>query len=221
MRMLWALSSRLGFSFEVTNTEELVWGNLVDGKWNGKVGCAAYGDCDLIIGAIFISSPRLKVLSSTLPFDYDGLSFAAPYPTSPKGGAATVSTLLSPLSPAVWAAVLASLVVATSALLAVAKTEERIGANKTLRTWSEPSEAAWYTFGTVLGESITRDKMSDKAWALRWAGGSHLLVHTSHTTVHCTSRRNVPSPTGSCCPSGCCSAWSSPPVTGAACARSS
>lgn len=37
-----------------------------------------------------------------------------------------------------------------------------------LRQWSKLSGASWYTFGTLIGESITRDTRSEGAWALRF-----------------------------------------------------
>ena len=35
--------------------------------------------------------------------------------------------------------------------------------------WAESREAYWYAYGTLLGESITRDTNSSKAPALRYA----------------------------------------------------
>jgi len=35
--------------------------------------------------------------------------------------------------------------------------------------------AAWYAFGTLIGESITRDTRSEGAWALRFAIGVWIL----------------------------------------------
>ena len=38
-----------------------------------------------------------------------------------------------------------------------------------LSEWAESREAYWYAYGTLLGESITRDTNSSKAPALRYA----------------------------------------------------
>ncbi len=36
-----------------------------------------------------------------------------------------------------------------------------------LRSWSTLRESSWYAFGTLIGESITRDTKSEGAWGLR------------------------------------------------------
>ena len=37
-----------------------------------------------------------------------------------------------------------------------------------LHNWSSMKEAGWYCYGTVIGESITRDTKSEKAVSLRF-----------------------------------------------------
>ncbi len=80
-----------------------------------------------------------------------------------------------------WIAILVVLLVFQVCLWLVAKAEERqaamIVAKKLsgrgpdrridLRQWSRMSGASWYTFGTLIGESITRDTKSEGAWGLR------------------------------------------------------
>ncbi len=66
----------------------------------------------------------------------------------------------------VWLAVLVCLPIVQVVLYIVAKLEQGL-IGRELRTWSKPGRAAWYGFGTVLGESITRDTKSEGAWALR------------------------------------------------------
>ncbi len=88
--------------------------------------------------------------------------FAAPPPRPRR----SVLTVLHPLSPTVWAATLVSLPLAQAALCLLARAEEAL-AGLDLREWSLPARAAWYGFGTLLGESITRDTKSEGAWALR------------------------------------------------------
>ncbi len=47
------------------------------------------------------------------------------------------------------------------------RNEERI-AKKNLSNWSNIGQASWYVFGTLIGESITRDTRSEGAWGLRY-----------------------------------------------------
>ena len=75
-------------------------------------------------------------------------------------------TFLMPLTPAVWASFFASAVFMTLAFLWTAKVEENI-VRADLREWSTLKTASWYTYGTLCGESITRDTKSEGASALR------------------------------------------------------
>ena len=100
-----------------------------------------------------------------MPFDDDTLTFATPVPAP----VSTVFTLLQPLTVAVWAAVGASFAVTSLAMWAVARGEEEAMATG-LREWSQARRSAWYVFGTLIGESITRDTRSERANALRYLG---------------------------------------------------
>ncbi len=60
-------------------------------------------------------------------------------------------------------------------LFAVAVAEERV-VGRRLRSWSSLTEAAWYGFATLIGESITRDTSSDRAWALRVVCASWMVL---------------------------------------------
>ena len=97
-----------------------------------------------------------------MPFDDDTLTFATPLPAP----VSTVFTLVQPLTLAVWTGVGASFALVFLAMWATAREEEKAIASG-LREWSEASRAAWYVFGTLIGESITRDTRSERANALR------------------------------------------------------
>jgi hypothetical protein len=60
-------------------------------------------------------------------------------------------------------------------MLAASRIEERL-TKLSLRQWSSVSGAYWYAFGTIVGESITRDTKSEAAWALRLVIGSWLTT---------------------------------------------
>ena len=47
-----------------------------------------------------------------------------------------------------------------------------------LRSWSTLRESSWYAFGTLIGESITRDTKSEGAWGLRSENNSALMIMT-------------------------------------------
>ncbi len=66
----------------------------------------------------------------------------------------------------VWMCVILTAIAAPLGFYAVSRAEERV-VGCPLREWSRLLPAAWYVFGTLLGESITRDTRSERAWATR------------------------------------------------------
>lgn len=97
------------------------------------------------------------------PFTSTELTFVSPAPRPYR----SVLTLLQPMTPKSWAAVAAALVLAAAALQAVSSREERTVPGVDLREWATASRAAWYAFGALVGESVTRDTTSAGAWAVR------------------------------------------------------
>ncbi len=75
-------------------------------------------------------------------------------------------TLVHPLEGRVWASVLAALVLISVCLWIISDKEGKL-VSMPLGHWSRLRESSWYAFGTLIGESITRDTRSEKAWALR------------------------------------------------------
>ena len=76
-------------------------------------------------------------------------------------------TLVHPLEPEVWIAVLASLATISLSLLCIASKEEEL-LRMRMPNWSSLNESSWYAFGTLIGERITRDIRSEGAWSIRW-----------------------------------------------------
>ncbi len=104
----------------------------------------------------------VQVLINTVGFIKTRLVFLTHKPLR----ASNYFTILLPLEPAVWLAVAVSLAVVTAALWLVSWREESL-LGRRLTHWSRLKEASWYAFGTLIGESITRDTRSEGAWGLR------------------------------------------------------
>ncbi len=75
-----------------------------------------------------------------------------------------------------WAAIIVAFAAFQVCLWLVARTEQSIVQNENLKHWSVFSGASWYTFGTLIGESITRDTHSEGAWGMRLCIGVWLLA---------------------------------------------
>ncbi len=75
-------------------------------------------------------------------------------------------TLLYPFNLTVWICMVLSLLFMQLMLPRVADLENR-AMGTGLTYWSSYSKAAWYLFGTLLGESITRDVNFRAQWAIR------------------------------------------------------
>ena len=76
-------------------------------------------------------------------------------------------TIFHPLGPIVWAGVIASLAAISVVMCIVSNLEKGLMPNLRLKQWTRIRQAFWYSFGTLLGESITRDTKMKGAWGLR------------------------------------------------------
>jgi len=102
----------------------------------------------------------------------DGMTFLTPKPRQYR----SVLTALYPFGIYVWIAALATLFLIPFFMWATSKAEEMIIPNAKLSHWSSWGAATWYSFGTFIGESITRDTRSEGAWALRFIIGGWILL---------------------------------------------
>ncbi len=75
-------------------------------------------------------------------------------------------TLIHPLEAEVWAAVVFSLFFVSGSLYFITRREGRL-ISLALKNWDSLKNSTWYAFGTLIGESITRDTKSEGAWSLR------------------------------------------------------
>ena len=90
------------------------------------------------------------------------MAFATPNPRPlPKWIA-----LIAPFHIYVWICVVSSVILASIFMFAISNEETRLS-GVDLHNWSSMKEAGWYCYGTVIGESITRDTKSEKAVSLR------------------------------------------------------
>ena len=67
---------------------------------------------------------------------------------------------------AVWLILIGTMLAVQLFVYIISKVEERL-ISKRLSYWSKYYNGAWYVFGTLLGESITRGQNSERAWAMR------------------------------------------------------
>ncbi len=76
-------------------------------------------------------------------------------------------TLLYPFNLTVWICVMLCLLVMQLVLPRIAQLEN-LARGLNLTYWTSYAKASWYLFGTLLGESITRDINFRGEWAVRW-----------------------------------------------------
>ncbi len=111
---------------------------------------------------------QIQVLINTVGFIKTRLVFLTRKPPR----ARNFFTIVLPLELAVWVAVSASLIVVPFSFWLIARGEEGL-IERRLAHWSRLKEAFWYAFGTLIGESITRDTRSERAWGLRLGSGCY------------------------------------------------
>jgi len=101
----------------------------------------------------------------------DGMTFLSPKPRQSR----SLLTVLYPFQEYVWLFVIVCLFVVSVCFYTISKSEEELIPEMKLKHWSSPGASTWYSFGTLIGESITRDTKSDKAWALRIIVGCWII----------------------------------------------
>ncbi len=169
--MLVNVASVLNFSYTIENPPDGKWGHVEpDGRWNGLVYHVSQNFVDLVICDVFIVYGRQQVFDGTIPFDVDAMVFSAPQPSLlPK-----YLALVYPFQLLIWILLAVSILVFSALFFITSRIEGAIMDWK-FREWYTLSDAAWYTYGTFMGESITRDTKSDKSRALRLVMGMWIL----------------------------------------------
>ena len=79
------------------------------------------------------------------------------------------------MEPSVWLASIISIPVAAAFLFVLSYMEE-IVIGRVLTPWSRYSNAAWYCFSSFIGENLTKDSDSNRAWGVRWTDNHHVLL---------------------------------------------
>jgi hypothetical protein len=153
----------LNFTYTIVNPADGKWGHIeADGTWSGLVAQAAFGEVDFVICDMFIIYSRQQVTDGTIAFDKDFMAFVTPRPLPlPK-----FLALIQPFHYFVWFTIVASVIISSIVFVLVANGEEII-LGIDCSSWSTLSEAGWYCFSTMIGESVTRDTKSENANALR------------------------------------------------------
>ena len=95
-------------------------------------------------------------------YDRDFLNFASP----PKIPDPTTFAIIKPLSLYVWIGGVASMISTALAMWMMSRAESKV-VGISLADWESYGKSLWYCFGTVIGESLTRDTSSEGAWAIR------------------------------------------------------
>lgn len=134
------------------------------------VAQAAWGEVDFVICDMFLTYIRVKMFDPTIAFDKDYMVFVAPKP----GLFPKYLALIRPFVGQVWALVLASLLLLTATFFIISKLEEKVSGID-LSDWSSFGKSSWYVYGTMIGESMTRDTKSAGAGAMRVVVGVWML----------------------------------------------
>ncbi len=163
MDLMAALQEKLDFRVEFFNPDP-VWdlGRVAkDGAWTGGTSMIHDRTCDLILDWS-MDFGRSQVME-LVPYNYlDYESFASPGP-HPKS---KIFAITSPFGAFVWLCVLLSVPAMGAVSYILANQEGRL-LNKVIKPWMFLGEAVWYAFGTLQGESITRDINITSIYALR------------------------------------------------------
>ncbi len=162
--MLETIAEELNFTYTIENPPDLLWGHITgDGTWDGLVNLTAKNQVDLIMSDILIVYSRMQVLDGMIPFDSDYLVPCVPLPKLlPK-----ILALVYPYDWSVWIIIFLSMFVVTAATYLITTIERDI-VGQPLSAWSSYGSALWYSYGTLMGEAITRDTKSDKANSIRY-----------------------------------------------------
>ncbi|XP_059088023.1 glutamate receptor ionotropic, NMDA 2D-like isoform X1 [Tigriopus californicus] len=161
----------LNFQYTLVNPADGNWGHIeMDGTWSGLVAEAAMGSVDFVICDMFIVYGRVQVFDATIPFDLDFMAFVTPNPHPvPKW-----LSLLRPFQPLVWTLFGLSVLVIGLIFWGTAIIEGyHVGDH--FQEWAILKDSFWYAYGTLVGESITRDTRSQNAPALRFLIGTWVI----------------------------------------------
>ena len=163
IEILQSIAQVLNFTYTFYNPTEIIWGHISeDGKWEGVVNLTAKNTVDFVICAILQEHARMQVIEALTPFDSDYMALCAPLPQLlPK-----IMALLYPFSTLVWVLIGISLAIVTTTMYITSNIESPL-IQQSLHEWTSIQAAAWYAYGTLMGEAITRDTKSEKATALR------------------------------------------------------
>lgn len=171
IEMLKSIAPILNFTYTIENPPDGKWGHVEpDGRWNGLVYHVSQDFVDLVICDVFIVYGRQQVFDGTIAFDEDYMVFSAPQPSLlPK-----YLALVYPFQLLTWILLSVSVFVFSFLFFVVSRIEGSI-MNWKFKEWYTLSDATWYSYGTFLGEAITRDTKSEKGKALRLIMGIWIL----------------------------------------------
>ena len=123
-----------------------------DGKWIGMADEVSKNKYDMIICDMYVSFMREQISASSVTYDVDYLGIVTAKPTiRPK-----FLNVIYPFNPNVWIAIFITIIVATVAFLVISKIEGSI-INVQFHDWYTIPRSLWYVYGTLVGESISRE----------------------------------------------------------------
>ena len=130
---------------------------------------------------------------ATIGTDLDWEGWVAPSPEA----LPTYTALIKPLQPLVWALMVVIMFVTAFSIFVLGRTEGELNGKGCPHDWKTLKATSWYCFGTLLGESITRDTKSEHLAGLRYPNAKKLVVAKRHKIILELSLL-----------AGSCSAWS-------------
>lgn len=96
LNILSAIGSWLNFSYTITDiAPDALWGELVNGTWNGLLGEIAYGEKNFTVNYFTITRERLEYFDCSVPYFREGFGFAVKIPPP-------VPAWLSLITPFTW-----------------------------------------------------------------------------------------------------------------------
>ena len=95
--------------------------------------------------------------------DLDWEGWVAPSPEA----LPTYTALVKPLQPLVWILMVVTMFITALAIFSVGRSEGVMNDKGCPQDWRTIKATSWYCFGTLLGESITRDTKSEHLPGLR------------------------------------------------------
>ena len=109
-----------------------------------------------------MSYTRTQVVQSSTFYDGDYLGWVSPNP-APQ---AKYHSLIAPFNPFIWLLICISLLFITIVLWIIVHFESQlVGAS--VGIWTILRDSLWYSFGSLIGESINRDILSHTAPSTR------------------------------------------------------